>query len=438
VKRQTRDRLVLPLLLPVGILVVIGLVLYGFSRILLSLSHNAATATALLVALAIVVGAAVVAGRRYVRLSSLAGLVGAVAGVAMIAGGIALATAETGEAGGEAEGPGANVQIVAVNIAFQPTELTVPAGQPFTITFDNQDPGVQHNVEIFDNPDFSGEALFAGDLVTGPAQVTYEVPALEPGTYPFRCLVHPNMVGSITAVGGGEGAGEGGGGGPVVPVVAEGIAFDTDRIELPADTASTIAFENRDAGVQHNIAIFEDETLSTVLFKGELVTGPDSIEYQIPPLPEGEYYFHCDVHPNMSGTVVVTGGGGGGGGGQPGGDGGDGGEPTATTAPSPPADGGDGSGESTSQVVAQGMAFDTAEIVLPAGQESTITFVNNDAGVQHNIVIATDSSLSDQLFTGELVTGQATVTYTIPPLDPGTYYFLCLVHPNMNGVVTVR
>jgi plastocyanin len=25
----------------------------------------------------------------------------------------------------------------------------------------------------------------------------------------------------------------------------------------------------------------------------------------------------------------------------------------------------------------------------------------------------------------------------VPPLDPGSYYFQCDVHPNMNGTVTV-
>jgi len=104
VKKQTRDRLVLPILLPVGILVVIVAALYGFSRILLSISHNAATATALAVALAIVVVSAIVAGRRIVRPSSFAGLVGAVTGVAMIAGGIALATVDTEGEGGQGEG----------------------------------------------------------------------------------------------------------------------------------------------------------------------------------------------------------------------------------------------------------------------------------------------------------------------------------------------
>ena len=60
---------------------------------------------------------------------------------------------------------------------------------------------------------------------------------------------------------------------------------------IPGGTAFTLGFDNQDAGVQHNIAIYEDDTLATVLFKGELVTGPESVEYQIPPLPPGEYYF---------------------------------------------------------------------------------------------------------------------------------------------------
>jgi plastocyanin len=134
------------------------------------------------------------------------------------------------------------------------------------------------------------------------------------------------------------------------------------------------------------------------------------------------------VHPNMNGTVVV-----GEGAGPPEAPAG---SPEATgPAPSGPSEGG---GDVTTEVVAQGIAFDVTEIVLPAGQESTIHFVNNDAGVQHNIVIATDPNLTEQLFSGELITGPTETDYTVPPLEPGEYYFLCIVHPNMNGIVTVR
>ncbi len=423
-KRTTRDRFVLPIVLPLGILAIIGAVLFGFSRILLAISNNAATATALLVALAIVVVAAVIAGRQYVRLSSLAGMVGAVAGVAMVAGGVALASLDSGAEGGEGEGPSEAIRVVAVNLAFQPTTITVPAGQPFQIVLDNQDAGVQHNIQIFPGEDLSGTPTFAGDLVTGPAEITYDVPALEVGTYAFNCVVHPNMIGTIEAVEGGGGGG--GGGGPSLQVAAENIAFDTDTIELPADTAATIVFDNRDAGVQHNIAIYEDDTLATVLFKGDLITGADTIEYRIPPLPPGEYFFQCDVHPNMNGVVVVTAGGGGGGG-----------EPSET---GPPATGPTGPepGGATIDVSAQGIAFDTAQLALPAGQASTIHFVNDDAGVQHDISITTDETKVETLFDGELVTGPGEIDYQVPPLEAGTYYFYCVVHPNMNGVVTVE
>ena len=40
--------------------------------------------------------------------------------------------------------------------------------------------------------------VFEGDIVSGQ-QVTYSVPALAAGSYPFICAVHPDMKGTITA-----------------------------------------------------------------------------------------------------------------------------------------------------------------------------------------------------------------------------------------------
>jgi plastocyanin len=309
VRPTTRDRLLLPILLPIGILAAVALALWGFSRVLLGIHGSAATAVAMIVAASIVVVSAIAASRPQVRGSTIAAVLGATAGVAMLAGGIALAVVAGGEeepGGGEPPG-GAVVNLVAQNIAFDPTTLSVPAGQPFTIAFDNRDPATQHNVEIFDNQDYSGTPLFSGDLITGPAKATYAVGALDAGTYYFRCVVHPSMTGQIVAAGGGGG----GGGGEGLAVAAQNLAFDTDRIELPADAPSTITFDNRDAGTQHNISIYSDSSLGEQLFQGELMTGPATIEYAIPPLPAGEYYFQCDVHPTMNGAVVVGAGGGG-------------------------------------------------------------------------------------------------------------------------------
>lgn len=328
-KPAVRDRLVLPVLLPIGIMLVIVAVLYGLSRILLSITPTAATVTALVVAIGVVAAASFAAASKQVRISTLGAMVGGVAGVAMLAGGIALAVV-AGE-GEEGEEEGAVVTLAAANIAFEPGSLTAPAGVPFTLQFHNQDAGVQHNVEIFSDPGFTGEPAFVGEIITGVRQVQYQVPALEAGPFAFRCVVHPDMTGELEAVegegGGGEGGGEGEGGAGGVAVVAQGTAFDTSTIDLPPSAPTTITFDNRDAGVQHNIAIYTDDSLSDELFNGEIVTGPTTIDYAVPAIDPGSYYFLCIVHPTMNGSVEV-----GGAGGEAGGTGGTG--PPEPTGPS--------------------------------------------------------------------------------------------------------
>ena len=320
------------------------------------------------------------------------------------------------------------VALTAQGLAFQPTTLSVPAGAPFTIAFDNRDAGAQHNVDIFAAADFSGTPLFEGELITGAATANYEVSPLEAGTYAFRCVVHPQMTGSIEAI---AGAGEQPGG---VAVSAQSLAFDTSEIDLPPDTPTTITFDNREPGVQHNISIYADDTLAELLFQGELLTGPATADYQVPPLAAGEYYFHCDVHPTMNGAVVV-GASGGGGVGETGS--GPTGPTGATTGPSREPTGASGGGGGTadpSTVVASNLAFDTGTISLPAGAGSTLTFDNRDAGVPHNIAILQGEA---NVFRGEVITGPDTTDYTIPPLEAGEYRFLCDVHPTMTGTVTV-
>jgi plastocyanin len=110
---------------------------------------------------------------------------------------------------------GTELSITAQNIAFDKECLAVPAGQPFTIDFDNQDQGTPHNVAIYDAP--GGTELFKGEIVTGPTTTTYQVDAIDQeGELHFQCDVHPTtMTGTfvVAAAGGGSGAGGGGGGG---------------------------------------------------------------------------------------------------------------------------------------------------------------------------------------------------------------------------------
>jgi len=204
------SRAPLPLLIPVGGMLAIGLAAVGFSRILLSVEPEAATATALTVAFGIMAVAALVARRERVRAGVLLSSVGAVAGIAMVAGGIALAVMPKGReaerpAPTEGEQPGAGATVVtltappgAASEGFAETKLVAPAGQPFTIRFENQDAGIPHNVAVHAAEDFSDAPIAATPVQSGPVTQTLEVPALDPGTYFFRCDVHPTtMTGRI-------------------------------------------------------------------------------------------------------------------------------------------------------------------------------------------------------------------------------------------------
>jgi plastocyanin len=106
--------------------------------------------------------------------------------------------APSGGASGAPSGGGQAVQISASNIAFEQPAATAPAGAAFTIHFNNKDAGVPHNVAI---KDAGGTQVFKGDIVTGPKETDYSVPALTAGTYQFVCDVHPNMTGTLTVGG---------------------------------------------------------------------------------------------------------------------------------------------------------------------------------------------------------------------------------------------
>jgi plastocyanin len=54
------------------------------------------------------------------------------------------------------------------------------------------------------------------------------------------------------------------------------------------------------------VAIYTDASLSEEVFVGEVIT-EGSILYAVPALEAGEYFFRCDVHPEMTGTLVVEG-----------------------------------------------------------------------------------------------------------------------------------
>jgi plastocyanin len=106
-------------------------------------------------------------------------------------------------------------------------------------------------------------------------------------------------------------AGQSPSGSPVVaepdsPTIgAKDSKFDKADLAVPAGRALTLVFENRE-GTPHNVSFYTDESTATNLFTGEIFGGPGTKVYAVSSLAPGTYYFRCDVHHDMHGTVTAT------------------------------------------------------------------------------------------------------------------------------------
>jgi plastocyanin len=92
----------------------------------------------------------------------------------------------------------------------------------------------------------------------------------------------------------------------------------------------------------------------------------------------------------------------------------------------------------TLQLTASGIAYDKTELAASANTPFQIDFTNDDAGIPHNVSIHAGSATGTEVFKGEIFTGTGARTYDVPALPAGTYTFVCSVHPNMVGTLTVK
>jgi plastocyanin len=229
VSREDRSRVLLGLGIPLGAFLFLAAMILAFSRILLAVPEELAPWVALLFATNILVACAVAATVRGTR-----GFVFVIAIVVVTIAGGGVAGAVLGErpvesliegeqaappgspapgqspgappagqpggGGGGGQKPGgAPVQLTAQGIAFSTSELALPAGGEDVIAFTNNDPGTPHNFAIYTEQ--GGEAIFQGEIITGPASTEYHFTAPDPGTYHFQCDVHPTVMFGTATVG---------------------------------------------------------------------------------------------------------------------------------------------------------------------------------------------------------------------------------------------
>ena len=108
----------------------------------------------------------------------------------------------------------------------------------------------------------------------------------------------------------------------------------------------------------------------------------------------------------------------------------------ASAAPSAPASpaGSPAPGGETITVTAANIAFEPAELQVPADAPFTLELVNNDASVPHDVSIRDQGGT--ELFKTDTFPGVETRSFDAPALPAGSYQWVCTVHPNMVIAVT--
>jgi plastocyanin len=262
---------------------------------------------------------------------------------------------------------------------------------------------------------------------------------------PTRTLVRIGAVlavlfagGGLAAYGVGQRPEERKAGPPPQTVIAKNIAYTTQQLKVPAGAPITVNFKNEDT-VPHNMDFTVDQAGSQTFYKQDPLPGPISASYQFTAPKAGTYYYHCDVHPNMTGTLTVTGTGGG--------------EPGQAASPTTAPAGGTKAGENTPPksttptaagnpkdrvgLVAQNIDFQPKTLTFKANSPVAILFDNKDA-VPHNVDITTDPGGNNTFYKQDPVTGPTTDDYKFTTPAPGKLYFHCDVHPNMKGTINVQ
>jgi plastocyanin len=93
-------------------------------------------------------------------------------------------------------------------------------------------------------------------------------------------------------------------GGDTVTITAKDLKFGQSEVTVPADEAFDLVLDNQESA-PHNVAIYNDSSMSTKISIGEIFSGPAQKTQTVPAMAAGTYFFRCDVHPDMQGSIVA-------------------------------------------------------------------------------------------------------------------------------------
>jgi plastocyanin len=298
-----------------------------------------------------------------------------------------------------ADGPPPTVATVTlIDESFQPPAVEVAVGA--VVTWENIDGDDDHTVT-------STEGVFDSGVL--PAGSSFEHGFDAPGAYPYFCAIHPEMTGTITVVGEApastaslpspvavETPSPGAGGSPEVIATGERWAVSIVDLTYQPTVVEVVSGDvvtwSADDAVPHTVTARDADFDSGVLTAGD--TFEQSFE------TPGTYEYFCTIHPSMTGTVVV---------GEASGAGGPAGDPSVV-----------------SEVSVVDVAFQPAEVTVPAG--TTVDWANEDP-FAHTVTARDGAFDSGTLDGGE--------TFSRRFETPGAYEYFCVIHPSMTGTVTV-
>ena len=89
-------------------------------------------------------------------------------------------------------------------------------------------------------------------------------------------------------------------------------------------------------------------------------------------------------------------------------------------------------GDGSVTIVADRLQFDVETVSAPVGSVE-FTLINRDEGVPHNLAITGDGVDEST----ELEKGPVTQELTVEFVGPGTYTFVCEIHPAMKGTIEI-